>query len=52
MFQEILREFEIYEGEVDGAYGPVTELAVKKFQETSTKIQANGVIDEETRVEM
>jgi peptidoglycan hydrolase-like protein with peptidoglycan-binding domain len=41
----MLTEFEFFNGEINGIFGPDTEKAVKKFQETSTYLQPNGIID-------
>jgi peptidoglycan hydrolase-like protein with peptidoglycan-binding domain len=42
----MLKEFGFFEGELNGFFGPETEKAVKDFQESSTNLKANGIIDE------
>ena len=48
----MLEDFGFYKGEVDSFFGPMTEQGVKDFQSTSTVLQANGIVDEQTRAEL
>lgn len=42
--QNILKKLQMYQGEVDGIYGPETVAAVKRFQE-GYGLSPNGVVD-------
>ena len=46
--QEFLSEYDFYNAEIDGKFGPQTETALRKFQE-SAKIKVDGKFGPETK---
>ena len=46
--QEFLSEYDFYNAEIDGKFGPQTETALRKFQE-SVKIKVDGKLGPETK---
>lgn len=46
--QEFLSEYDFYNAEIDGKFGPQTETALRKFQE-SAKIKVDGKLGQETK---
>ena len=46
--QEFLSEYDFYNAEIDGEFGPQTETALRKFQE-SAKIKVDGKFGPETK---
>tara|TARA_B100000586_G_scaffold266685_1_gene240165 strand:- start:1803 stop:2186 length:384 start_codon:yes stop_codon:yes gene_type:complete len=46
--QEFLSEYDFYNAEIDGEFGPQTETALRKFQE-SAKIKVDGKLGQETK---
>ena len=46
--QEFLSEYNFYNAEIDGKFGPQTETALRKFQE-SAKIKVDGKLGQETK---
>lgn len=44
--QEILRDFGLYDGEIDGVFGPKTQDAVRRFQQL-VQLPPDGVVDAE-----
>lgn len=48
VLQHLLKELEYFKGSLDGEYGPGTQTAVAKFQE-SKGLEANGIADAKTQ---
>lgn len=49
--QEFLNQYGFYNAEIDGKFGPQTETALRKFQETA-KIKVDGKFGPETKNKM
>lgn len=50
-YQQYLKDMKLYEGKVDGKYGPKTESAIRKYQKINGLI-ADGIIGPKTRKEL
>ena len=50
-YQQYLKDMKLYDGEVDGKYGPKTELAVRKYQRMNGLV-ADGIVGPKTRREL
>jgi hypothetical protein len=49
-YQALLRDLQLYDGEIDGKYGPKTKAALIKFQRLAGLI-ATGIVDPQTQTE-
>ena len=50
-YQQYLKDMKLYDGEVDGKFGPKTELAVRKYQRMNGLV-ADGIVGPKTRQEL